>query len=273
MKIAFWSNVRGQCGTTLHLTSIAIIQAMFDKKKVVLMENHDHLLNIESCLVKKGRSDMVMESPGIYNRYGLENLLASIDSAAPKVREKLIKKCSMRFAYDRLYYLPHSYLKNRDILDYQFDKKLNGLLKNLETYFYAVYIDTFAAESMSTKNILDSADVVVVNLNQNSNVINHFFSNFSSLRSKAVFLLGNYYPCRYNSIYEIRRRYQIPENRIYAIPFCMEAAEAESEGSLASFIGRNYLEPSISNRDFISSIYNAYKGIMDYSAASKGPGV
>ena len=61
MKIAFWSNVRGQCGTTLHLTSIAIIQAMFDKKKVVLMENHDHLLNIESCLVKKGRSDMVME--------------------------------------------------------------------------------------------------------------------------------------------------------------------------------------------------------------------
>lgn len=107
MKIVFWSNVRGQCGTTLHLTSIAIIQAMFDKKKVVLMENHDHLLNIESCLVKKGRSDMVMESPGIYNRYGLENLLASIDSAAPKVREKLIKKCSMRFAYDRLYYLPH----------------------------------------------------------------------------------------------------------------------------------------------------------------------
>lgn len=272
MKIAFWSNVRGQCGTTLHLTSMAVIQAMFDKKRVVLIENHDHLLNIESCLVKKGSPDMVMEGSSGYNRYGLENLMQALGDTSQEFDEKLLRRCSMRFAYDRLYYLPHNYLRNRDILDYQLDKKLHGLLDILETYFHTVYVDTFAAESISTRNILESADVVVVNLNQNSNVINHFFSNFSSLRSKAIFLLGSYYPCRRNSIYEIKRRYQIPDDRIYAIPFCMDAAEAESEGNVATFIGRNFLEPSVNNRDFMCSIYNAYKGIMNYSSASKGVG-
>ncbi len=268
MKIAFWSNVRGQCGTTLHLTSIAVVQALYDKKRVVMLENHDHIMNIESCLVRKENMDVVKENNVYgYSAYGLENLLQNIETVSTEQEASLIRRCSQTYAHGRLYYLPHGYLKNRDVLDYHFENKLTYLLHKLEEHFDAVYIDTFAAESSSTEGILKNADVVVVNLNQNREVLSHFFRNFSSLRNRSIFLLGNYYPCRQNSIYEIRRRYQIPEDRLYAIPFCMEAAEAESEGCLANFIGRNLMEPSVSNRDFMYSIYNAYKGILSYSSS------
>lgn len=266
MKIAFWSNVRGQCGTTLHLICMAAIQAMFDKKRVVLLENHDHLTSIESCLVNKGSPYYVKEYEYGYKDYGLEGLMRKMDNSDPGMDERCIRQCAIAFIQDRLFYLPHGYLKNRDLLDYQFNKNLSNLFTGLEKYFDSVYIDTFAAESLSTKAILEKADLVVVNLNQNNNVLNNFFNNFSALRDKAIFLLGNYHSCRQNNIKEIKRKYQIADGRIFAIPFCMEAAEAESDGSITNFIGRNYLEPSISNREFINALREAYRAITDYSS-------
>lgn len=268
MKIAFWSNVRGQCGTTLHLICMAAIQAIFDKKRVVLMENHDHLTSIETGLVKRGSQYFVKEYTHGYNEYGLENLLRKMDNSHSGIEERWIRQCAVGFVHNRLFYLPHGYLKNRDLLDYQFGKNLSNLFIGLEKCFDAVYIDTFAAESLSTKAILEKADLVVVNLNQNDNVLNHFFNNFSMLRSKSIFLLGNYHSCGNNTIKEIKRKYQISDGRIFAIPFCMEAAEAESDGSITSFIGRNYLEPSINNREFITALHDAYSAVVNYSSSS-----
>lgn len=268
MKIVFWSNVRGQCGTTLHLICMAAIQAMFDKKRVVLMENHDHLMSIETCLVKRNSPYFVKEYSYGYSEYGLETLLRKINNAPAGVEERWIRQCAVGFLHNRLFYLPHGYLKNRDLMDYQFNKNLSSLFTGLEKCFDAVYIDTFAAESLSTKAILEKADLVVVNLNQNNNVLNHFFNNFSLLRNKAIFLLGNYHSCGSNSISEIKRRYRIADDRIFAIPFCMEAAEAESDGCITNFIGRNYLEPSINNRDFINALREAYAAIMNHSSSS-----
>lgn len=268
MKIAFWSNVRGQCGTTLNLTCMAAIQAIFDKKRVVLMENHDHLTSIETCLVKSGSPYFVKEYTYGYNEYGLENLMRKMENANSGVEERWIRQCAVGFVHNRLFYLPHGYLKNRDLLDYQFSKNLANLFRELEKCFDTVYIDTFAAESLSTKTIIENADLVVVNLNQNNNVLNQFFNNFSILRNKAIFLLGNYHSCGSNTLAEIKRRYQIADGRIFAIPFCMEAAEAESDGSITSFIGRNYLEPSIGNREFINALHKAYSAIINYSSSS-----
>ncbi len=276
MKIVFWSNVRGQCGTTLHLTCIAAIQAIFDNERVVLMENHDHLVNIETCLVKPNIENMVKEDRSGYDVFGLERLIERFGNIEPTAEESLIRRCAKIFAGDKLYYLPHGYLRNKELLDYEFSRNFIKVFNGLERHFNTVYIDTFATESLSTRTIIDTADIVVVNLNQNKNVLEHFFRNFSSLRNKAIYIIGNYYPGGHNNIMEIKRRYQIPDDKIFAIPFCMEAAESESEGSLANFIARNYLEPSIDNRDFIRALHEAYEGVRNYSlslSSSKARGL
>lgn len=270
MKVVFWSHVRGQCGTTLHMACVAAAQALFSDDRVVLMENHDHLLNIENCLVNrpKPRDELLHENGG-YNIYGLESLMEQFPSAGLENEEKLIYKCAMSFIHDRLFYLPHGYLRNRDLLDYEFSRNMLSLFVGLEKYFDTVYVDTFATGCLSTKTIVESADMVVVNLNQNQMVLDHFFSNFSMLRNKAIFILGNYNPGRVNSIRSIRRKYQIAEDKIYAVPYCLEAAESESNGGVVNFIERNYLEPSLENRDYINAIKLISAAIYDCSRKIK----
>lgn len=265
MKIIFWSNVRGQCGTTLHTACMAVIQSTFSKQKVVMMENHDHLINIETCF--SGDSSNMLREKGDYNRIGLENLMEQFENAIPGTEEKLIKRCAVNYAHDRLFYLPHSYVSNMDILDYRLSKNMNRLFDSLEKHFDTVYVDAFSTESMGVQSMLESADIIVVNLNQNSNVLRHFFRNFSAFKEKAVYFLGNYYHASQNSLAEIRRKYKIPKEKIYAIPYCKEAAEAESQGNIADFIAKNYLSPSINNREFIHALHDAYNGIM-YSYSS-----
>lgn len=270
MKLAFWSNVRGQCGTTLHTTCIAAIQAMINKEKVIMMENHDHIVNIASCMRNDRESNMVRESSmNNYYSYGLESLMSQFINVDIATEKSLIIKNSITFGNDMIYYLPHGYLRNMDLLDYQFGKNMGILFSCLERYFNAVYVDVFASENSSTKTILQAADVVIVNLNQNSNVIRHFFENFSSLREKAVFLIGNYYSDKYNSIEELRRKYQIPKDRIFAIPYCTEVAESGSKGCITNFIHRNYLSPSAHNSDFIMALHEAYDGIMNFYSSSR----
>lgn len=268
MKIIFWSNVRGQCGTTLHAACMAVVQATFSKQKVVMMENHDHLVNIETCFESDSRN-MVRER-GTYNSIGLENLMEMFDNIVPGTEENLIRRCAVNYAHDRLFYLPHGYIRNMDILDYRLAKNMNKLLDCLERYFDTVYVDAFSAENARMQTMLESADVIVVNLNQNSSVLRHFFRNFSTFKEKAVYLLGNYYNTSHNSIIEVRRKYQIPKERIYAMPYCREAAEAESQGKIADFISKNYLSPSISNREFINALHNAYNGIMYFYSSASG---
>lgn len=57
-----------------------------------------------------------------------------------------------------------------------------------------MFIDTESNQNLSTKQILYDADIVVVNLSQNSKNIYDFFENYTSLREKAVYIVGKYQP-------------------------------------------------------------------------------
>lgn len=247
---------------------MAVIQSLFSKQKVVMMENHEHLVNIETCF--SGDAGGMVREKGRYNDIGLENLIELFDNVIPGTEEKLIRRCAVNYLHDRLFYLPHGAVTNNDMIDYVFSRNMNKLFGALEKYYDSIYIDAFSTEYVRMQSMLDSADIIVVNLNQNNNVLRHFFRNFASFQEKAVYLLGNYYNTSQNSLTEIRRRYRIPKDRIYAIPYCREAAEAESQGNIAEFIAKNYLSPSINNKEFINALHGAYNGIMYFYSSSSG---
>jgi len=265
LKVVFWSHVRGRCGTTMHMACVAVAQALFADSRVVMMENHEHLINIENCFVKMNGEGYIKDCSREYNVMGLENLMERFAVATPAEEKILINRCAMPFVQDKLYYLPHGYLRNGDLLDYEFCNNMVHLFDGLEKHFDKVFIDAFATESLATKSIIESADLVIVNLNQNRSILDHFFRNFANLRNKAIFILGNYNSGMSNGLTEIRRKYQIARDRIYAVPFCMEAAESESDGSLVNFIARNYMEPTLPNRDFINAIRSISDKLTGYS--------
>ena len=94
--------------------------------------------------------------------------------------------------------------------------------------------------TLSSKIILQEADLIVVNLSQNPYILEDFFENYRSLIDKSVYLLGNYTPeSKYTKGY-ILRKYHIPRERIATIPYNVEFHDALNSGSVISFLNQNY---------------------------------
>ena len=69
---------------------MASIQALFDKERVVLMENHQHVVNIETCLCNSMKREVVCEG-GTYNAYGLESIMDRFSRGYNVIEEAYVK--------------------------------------------------------------------------------------------------------------------------------------------------------------------------------------
>lgn len=156
---------------------------------------------------------------------------------------------------EHLYYIPQSKVIHSEIFDYEFNECLHPLLKMAEEFADICFIDTASHQNLSTKSILQEADLIVVNLCQNKDILEDFFLNYSSIISKCIFIIGNYTA---NYLYHIRNiasMYSLMPDDLTTIA-CNEAYfEAFSHGAVVEFISRNYYaEKDSPNYVFIQSV-------------------
>lgn len=86
---------------------------------------------------------------------------------------------------------------------------------------------------------MQEADLVVVNLCQNFQLLSHFFRNFSDIQKKAFYVIGNY--CEESVITKstIAQSYNLPGRRIGTMPHNPRFADALTKGNVVSFLLRN----------------------------------
>lgn len=158
----------------------------------------------------------------------------------------------------RLFYLPVGDIRNQDMLEYRLERECIQTIRCLERYGEQVFVDTATAPLASSRQILQQADLVVVNLSQNRQMLDHFFRNYSTIQEKAFYLIGDYDGESELTRAEIIRRYQIPGRRIGVIPHSVQFSDAVSEGELIPFLLRNYdCENWNNNHDFMMSAREA----------------
>ena len=239
MKIAFWSNSRGQAGVTTNLAIVSILRALRGEHPSIVLENHYNLNNLENIFLNKNYVEgMVCEKENYIFHMGLEYLMRNVYSTQEK--KSLIQRAAIPILNSRILYLPQSPIVNREVFSYEFSQAMYQMFQCLEEVGDHIFIDTEVNDNLSSKLILEEADLVVVNLNQNPRFVEDFFRNYSSLRSKCVFVIGNY---RENSRYDvekIRAQYRIPKSRIGVIPFDLNMGDAIAEGRLIGFLSRGY---------------------------------
>ncbi len=240
MKVAFWSNSTGRAGTTSNMACISILCAMLERKKSVLFENHYSLNGLEQSFMERKEKgfQVLKEEFAYYDPRGLDGLIRRVHSNY--TYEKLIEDVSMKFLENLLYYLPKSHDMNNEYFEYELNQVVKPLIDFLNRTFDIVFVDTASNNSLSTKQILEESELVVVNLCQNKAFLDHFFSNYQSLFSKSIFLIGNYQEKLKMSLNVIRRRYQIPKERIAIVPFNLGFGEAVSTGKVVDFLLRNF---------------------------------
>lgn len=253
MKIAFWSNIRKRGGVTTNMACIAAISAISGMGKSVLLENHYNINNLNGMLLTPEKISRLRETGQYYNKYGIEYILKRLYTG--ESGNSLIQEASIPLLYSSIYYLPQSYIVNKEVFNYEFELVHKELFRTLERVAEMVLIDTESSGNASSMEILEEADIIVVNIDQNAGTWEDYFENYASLAQKSVFLVGRYQR-EYNlNLFRIRKEYHIPSSRIGVIPYNMELQEAAREGHILQFLNRNYLKNGYSdNRYFMQEV-------------------
>lgn len=268
MKIAFLGNANGGSGVTSNLACISIISALEYASKAVLMENHNQKNKLENVLQYNMANYHLREEFNyhykhigmnyIINQLSKKNSLAGDESAS-----QLIQEASIEILNNYLYYIPQTHENNSYIYDYDLYGHIHDILKALDDFADITYIDTSSSNNLSTKIILDSADLIVVNLMQNVADIEYFFKNYSSILSKCVFLISSYHKESRLNIHNISKKNLISKSSIAAIPYNVEYQDAVLKGTIVEFLFCNFAcKRSSPNYSFVRAVRKAAYMIM-----------
>lgn len=238
MEVAFWSNIGGKNAVTSNLVGVSIVSALEGRHKSILLENHCQVNNLEMAFVRHKFNLLKEEEQYFYNHVGIDSLMKKIHSQMYSTN--MIEQASLQFLNKSIFYIPQSNFRNKEVFEYEFNQIVQPLLEKMNEFTDAVFIDTAGSNNLSTKTILSQADMVVVNLSQDPQIIDHFFENYSSLISKSVFLLGNYNPNSKFNLKNICKKYQIDRAKIGVIPYNITYKDALIDGEAISFLLRNY---------------------------------
>lgn len=238
MKIAFWSNAYEQAMVSYNLAAVSIACVMRYPYSVSVMENHLHKENLGLPFLGTNRVPFIREvGTNYYEGGGVEGLLRSVYRGS--VNLPMLKTYLKEVIPKHLYYIPQSRYIHNELFDYELNDNLAPLFNLLEETNDICFIDT-APLNLNSKAILETSDLIVVNLCQNQNFLEDFFVNYSSLIHKSVFIVGNYTTQTFLNIKKISNQYEIPLENIAPLPWNEAFYSAGQRGRAVEFITGNY---------------------------------
>ncbi|NLL73650.1 MAG: hypothetical protein GX237_09005 [Clostridiales bacterium] len=239
MKIAFWSNEYEKSCAFYNFAAVSIASVMQNPYTITVLENYLGRDNIGRAYFDHEDYNSIKHGGTYYEGRGIEGLLRRLSSGCNF--PEILGYYSKEVIPNHLFYIPQNMTINSEIFDYELHINLSKLLNLIEENNNLCYINLNKKNHLSSKTCLQEVDLIVINLWQNSDYLNDFFRNYSSLLSKAIFILGNYSPRSFMSCKRISRLYDIPLEDIAPIPFNDEFSIACNQGRAKEFINSNYM--------------------------------
>jgi hypothetical protein len=239
VKVAFWGNVSEKSRVSSNLAAISIASVIRFPYTIVVLENHLSYNNLGCAYLGKPQAEMVQEvGTNYYEGGGIEGLLRKI--YREETTSDILRPYLKEIIHNHLYYIPQSRVIRSDLFDYEFNHCIEPFFQLMENFADISFVDTANGNNLSSKTILQEADIIVVNLCRDPNILDDFFHNYVYLISKAVFLVNNYSAHDAISSKLISLRYEIPIDSVIVIPYCETFENAFLLGSVVEFISGNY---------------------------------
>ncbi len=239
MNIAFWSNANELCQVSANMAAISMASIVRYPYSVIIMENQLNNHRLERAFFGEGSIDFIHEvGTNYYDGGGMEGLIRKIYRG--ECSGNIIRHYLKEIISQRLYYIPQSRIIHSEIFDYELDHCIHKLLGLINKESDICFIETASHRNLSTKTILEEADLIVVNLCQKQCILEDFFLNYSILSEKAIFLVSNIDQHSKVSARSIANCYDIPNDNIIVIPYCENFLSACTNGNIKDFICANY---------------------------------
>ena len=252
LKVAFWSNLHGQNGTTSNMLATSIMSVLLHNSKVFLGQTHYNLNNLEAPLFTVSNND----KKTYFMNIGIDALVRAIKSTY--LDKEIIENSTLSYMNRKLVLLPSTVKSNEKIYEEDLDKTIISILQVVEKYHDIVFLDINTRLNDISNKILDDVDYVVVNLSQNLSVLNDYEENFLGefKKKNIIYIFGNYNPDSTYSLVNLRKSFTwLKSKNVGLIPYNIEFMDSMSDGKIIPFFYKNYNnEINDSNYYFIQEV-------------------
>lgn len=237
MLVAFWSSAEIRTGVTTNAALISHFFAQRYKKKVALFENHvPEKYGLEDILIGKKHLPFLFEEPIYYNRNSNINYIYGLMKAGLPVGG--LSNVALQMAEGRLHYFPQ-FSSNHNLFDYEMNKIIDRLLDELDDRYEVVFADLKKLHTMTTKKIIEKADLVFINITQEEIDIEGILNEYSIDRSKACFIVSRYRKKADINFEEFISNHCTDTERVSYIPYCEALPGICRNGNLSGFLSKN----------------------------------
>lgn len=257
MKTIYWSNFYGQTGTTTNMLATAVLSDILYGQKSIQLHTKLRLSQKESALIQKKP-----RTKPLHKEAGLDMLIKRI-KAGENTEELLNAYCVSLFRD----YFDRSYGNNSGAEEKYMNEVtiyLHEILNLAEEFYESVFFDAGAVKGSVAEKIFQEADLLVVNLNQNTRVLDDYFMNHKP-DSKTIFLIGNYDSKSTLNVQRLIKNYNyINDNNIFVVPYNTQIRDVVSKSDLISYFYKNIVcEIDSENYEFIYEMKKISKFIND----------
>lgn len=235
-QIAFWGSVHGQVGSTSNIIAAATLIGIEYATRILVGQTQKSLSTLESAysVLTTG-----LERASYFTDTGIDALerLARSNRLMPE----MISDYTIPIINERLDLLMGTSKPTEPLYERMKDV-ITTIFNCADQYYDAVLLDTNSGNKNSlTNKLLESSDLIVVNLSQNMTLLERFFSKQDwpdALNHKPyMIVLGQYDPNSKYTAMNIARRFEYKEP-IYTIPYCTDYKDACNDRRVLEFFIR-----------------------------------
>lgn len=237
-KILFWSPLHGQ-GQTSNLHVTAFLMSLLHKKKVLMMQTHFSMNNLESPLVGMNVDKRIDKESELFQDIGLDTAVTY--SLMNQLNFNMLESCCLTFPEASLLLLPGTEIKNRETFDRDIGKVVRKVIEDANKCVDMVLIDGNSSDDELSMSLMSISDMIVVNLTQRKYVLERFFSMYGEKlidNKKVFYLLGDYDDNSSYNINNCRRKYKryLTNTNSGVIPYCTKYMDAQNECDVIRFM-------------------------------------
>lgn len=257
MNIAFWSNSKGVCGTSLNMIVTGVFTSVLYSMETNLIQLGKERQSLEEVFEGRRMESVINDEFSFYNKRGMDELF---DSARLDIMNQgLLDSNLINVRHTNIFYMP-GLKKNIEELDKS--ENFIKILEHLKSNKKINLIDTSNGENDFTKEILNQSDIIVVNISQGDySVLPEWF--LEKFLEKSIFLIGKYDMSSKINLNYIRKSLDLSKDKIGVIPYNIQCHDAVSQGKIVPFIMKNIFSKKHENNfEFINNVFKSANMIL-----------
>lgn len=230
MRIVFCSTHSGQTGTTSNLIAIASYLSILKSRQVFLIQTQFKTNDLDHILLgHSGLEELNSEN-------GIDALIRMIKSEP--ISKDMIDSCSVDVYKKRLHLLPSSIQKESSIYETTISPMLIYCINAINQYCDITMVDAGVIKDIDNSPLLFAADVVVMDVSQNPQVLRKSIALEKTSGIKFFYLFGNYDPISKYNYQALHRTYGFPVKRTGTILYNTMFKDAIYDGEVLKFIAQ-----------------------------------